>query len=551
VLSVVVPIAIRPRAESNETSGPSRFVELDRETQASALRALAAAATTYAVGYAVVFLSSWLISLAAVREFQLPPAFDAVIALGAIGCASFVAFRCRCDRCSSLAYCRLATIFLIVSSLGIAARSWRWESTFTNHAFEFGVSWLGVWIVMYASVVTLPPRQILVASLLAAATLPATATLSVLVHGTPAEFVGSPYIALARLATTVFICVGIGYACASRVFHLARSVSKAQRLGAYQLVRKIGAGGMGEVWTAKHRMLRRPAAVKLIRPDRAGANGDDGGATGLRRFEREAQATAMLSSPHSIVLYDFGTGDDGVFYYVMELLEGRDLKTLVQENGPVPAERAIHFLRAACDSLADAHHRGLIHRDVKPANLFTCRRGREFDVLKVLDFGLVRNVGESTDATTRFGGAGLTSGTPGFMAPEAILGDHAAGPRADIYGLGCVAYWLLTGQMVFSGTPVSVLVQHVKETPPAMSARSEIEVPPRLEAIVRACLAKDPDDRPGSAEELSVMLAEVAATLPPWTRERAEQWWRVNLPHLYAGSADGAFAAVESAALDP
>jgi serine/threonine-protein kinase len=247
----------------------------------------------------------------------------------------------------------------------------------------------------------------------------------------------------------------------------------------------------------------------------------------------------MLTSPHSIMLYDFGIAEDGVFYYVMEFLEGRDLKSLIRESGPVPAERAVHFLRAACDSLADAHHRGLIHRDIKPANLFTCRRGRDFDFIKVLDFGLVKSVREPGDTVTQLTGSGVTSGTPGFMAPEMVTGDAPVDGRADIYALGCVGYWLLTGHLVFDGnSPMSILIQHVKETPPAVSSRTEIEVPPRLEEIVRACLAKDPDDRPASAVELGEMLAELSATLPAWTQPRAEQWWRTHLPHLHAAPLD-------------
>jgi serine/threonine-protein kinase len=235
------------------------------------------------------------------------------------------------------------------------------------------------------------------------------------------------------------------------------------------------------------------------------------------------------------MLYDFGVTDEGVFYYVMELLEGRDLKSLVRDAGPQAPERVIHFLRAACDSLADAHHRGLIHRDIKPANLFTCRRGREFDFVKVLDFGLVKDVRGSGDMITQVTGTGITSGTPGFMAPEMVTGDGDVDHRADIYALGCVAYWLLTGQLVFDGAnAMAILVKHVKEDPPPLSSRTEIHVPPRLEEIVRACLSKRPEKRPESAEALGAMLADVARQVAPWTQERAERWWRTNLPHLHA-----------------
>ncbi len=393
-----------------------------------------------------------------------------------------------------------------------------------------------VWLVVYPSIVTLAPRQVLLGSLLAWATVPGVAILSIAVHGTPETFVGSPVVAIVRLAIPVLICVAIGYAIAYRVFCLARDVSKARRLGNYKLMEKIGSGGMGEVWSAKHKMLARPAAVKLIRPESVGRTGDSTGArTMLHRFEREAQATAMLTSPHSILLYDFGIAEDGIFYYVMELLEGRDLKSLVLGAGPQPAERVVHFLRATCDSLADAHYRGLIHRDIKPANLFTCRRGREFDFIKVLDFGLVKHVTDPGETLSQVTGDGVTSGTPGFMAPEMVTGERTVDGRADIYALGCVAYWLLTGQLVFEGkNAMAILVSHVKEEPVGVSSRTEIEVPRRLEEIVHMCLAKHPHDRPESARVLGEMLADVAATLPPWTQERAEAWWRTNLPHLHA-----------------
>jgi eukaryotic-like serine/threonine-protein kinase len=536
---VAAEFNIRAESRPSSPSDPSNFTDLDSQTQQGAFRALAAAASMYAAAYFIAFVSEWLIQVAADNRFHLPSAFEAITSLIAIAYSLLVVYRCSGSKCKACAFTPMAISYLVVSSLGISILAWGWERVVTNLQFV-GVHWVGVWIIMYASVVTLPPKRFLVASLLAWATLFGTASLSLIVHGAPADFAGSPWLAIARIAVPVLICVGIGYAIAYRVFCMARDVSKARRLGSYQLTDKIGSGGMGEVWRAKHRMLARPAAVKLIRPESLGASGDGAAArTLLRRFEREAQATAMLTSPHSIMLYDFGIAEDGVFYYVMEFLEGRDLKSLIEESGPVPAERAVHFLRAACDSLADAHHRGLIHRDIKPANLFTCRRGRDFDFIKVLDFGLVKSVRDPGDTITQLTGSGVTSGTPGFMAPEMVTGDAPVDGRADIYALGCVGYWLLTAQLVFDGnSPMSILIQHVKEQPPTVSSRTEIEVPARLEEILLACLAKDPDDRPGSAEELGEMLAELSASLPAWTQPRAEQWWRTHLPHLHAAPLD-------------
>ncbi|HXV14146.1 MAG TPA: serine/threonine-protein kinase [Candidatus Krumholzibacteria bacterium] len=533
---------IRTESQPSSQSDPSNFSDLDSQTQRGSYHGLAAAASVYAGAYFFAYVADWLTRVAADGYFHFMPAFDTVVATIAIGYASFVAYWCRRQDCEACMFTRMATVFLIVGALGIAVLHWGWERE--NLALRFSVEtvdWVGVWIVAFPAIVTLPPKQVLGASLGAAATVPAVMSASALVNGVPEEAGNLPWVTVLRYSMPVAICVGVAYASAYRVFRLARDVASARRLGSYQLKEKIGSGGMGEVWRARHMMLARPAAVKLIRPESLGKNGDSNSvSTMMRRFEREAQATAMLTSQHSIQLYDFGIADDGVFYYVMELLEGRDLKSLVHESGPVPAERAVHFLRAACDSLADAHHRGLIHRDVKPANIFTCRRGRDFDFVKVLDFGLVKTVTEPGETLTQLTGTNATSGTPGFMAPEMVTGEAPVDGRADIYALGCVAYWLLTGQLVFDGkSPMSILVQHVKEEPPTLRSRTEIEVPPRLEEIVRACLAKDPDDRPTTAQELGDTLAELAATLPPWTQARAEKWWRTNLPNLYAAPLAG------------
>lgn len=530
-------INIRTESQSTPRSDPSSFGDLDSQTQRSSFNGLAAAASIYSVAYLVAFLSDWFTQLAADGYFHFPPLFDTVVSVIAVGYSLFVAYVCRRTKCEACSFTPLAMVFLPVAALGIAMQEWGWESEGIAVNFAGGsVAWVGVWIVAFPSIVALPPKQILIASLIAAATVPAVFVTSALVHGVPPEAGSLPWVAVARNTIPVLICAGIAYAIAYRVFRLARDVSKARRLGSYQLSEKIGEGGMGEVWRAKHRMLARPAAVKLIRPESLGRNGETASvSTIMRRFEREAQATAMLTSPHSIMLYDFGIAQDGVFYYVMELLEGRDLKSLVQERGPMPAERTVHFLRAACDSLADAHDRGLIHRDIKPANLFTCRRGRDFDFIKVLDFGLVKSVTDGGATITQLTGTNATSGTPGFMAPEMVTGEAPVDGRADIYALGCVGYWLLSGLLVFNGkSPMSILVQHVKEAAPPVSTRTEIDVPPRLEEILHACLEKHPDDRPASARALGAMLADLAATLPAWTQERAESWWKTNLPHLYA-----------------
>jgi serine/threonine-protein kinase len=294
---------------------------------------------------------------------------------------------------------------------------------------------------------------------------------------------------------------------------------------------------MGEVWKAKHRLLVRPAAIKLIRKEALGSE-EQAVRTAVRRFEREAQATAALRSPHTIELYDFGVTEEGTFYYVMELLDGLDLKRLIERYGPVPAARALHILHQACHSLHDAHQAGMVHRDIKPANIFTCRQGQDFDFVKVLDFGLVAASAEADFARTQLTRDGVVSGTPAFMAPEQAVGDRAVDPRVDIYSLGCVGYWLLTGALVFEGpSPMAVLLKHAKDTPSPPSARSEVPIPPEVDRLILDCLEKDPDRRPRSVRELAARIARCQAAIGEWTSDRAEEWWRMHAPAAPAESA--------------
>jgi len=311
------------------------------------------------------------------------------------------------------------------------------------------------------------------------------------------------------------------------VYGLTVEVGRARRLGSYRLVEKLGEGGMGEVWRARHRMLARSAAIKLIRTS---VLGDPSRAfETLKRFEREARATAALRSPHTIAVYDFGLAADGVFYYVMELLEGFSLQTLVDRFGPVPPERAVRLLRQACHSLAEAHAAGLVHRDVKPANLFVCRLGLDLDFVKVLDFGLVKVQHASATGPEALTGDGGLTGTPGYMAPEIAVGAEFD-RRADIYALGCVAYWLLTGHRVFeSGNGMQIVVDHVRTPPVPPSHRAGQALPPGLEQIVMRCLEKDPARRPASAAELSREL-EALGIEALWTDARARDWWDEHPP---------------------
>lgn len=287
-------------------------------------------------------------------------------------------------------------------------------------------------------------------------------------------------------------------------------------LGHYRLIEKIGRGGMGEVWRATHLLLARPAAVKLIRTEmlEKGSRED-----AVARFQLEARAIASLSSPNTVRLYDFGVSEAGEFYYVMELLNGMDLGSLVEQFGPLPPARVVHVLRQACRSLAEAHEAGLLHRDIKPQNLFVCRLGLEYDALKVLDFGLVKWIGnEATHLTSD----NMLTGTPSAMPPERIL-NGPPDERSDLYSLGCAAYWLLTGRPVFDGDPMTTLLHHVRTEPRPPSARVASPIPAVLERAVLSCLAKDPGARPRSALDLWRLLADVDVP-EPWTSERAEQW---------------------------
>jgi serine/threonine protein kinase len=379
------------------------------------------------------------------------------------------------------------------------------------------ISWLCIWIVIFPLVVPASPRWALLAGVASAGTWP-LAYLAGQALGNPA--VPFRVLALDSLENYIAVCVAM---------FATVVIRSLQELGCYRLEEKLDHGGMGEIWRARHRMLARPVAVKLIRPELIGVKSPVEAAALVGRFQREAEATAALHSSHTVSLHDFGVTPEGAFYYVMELLEGLDLETLVRRFGPVPPERAIHLLVQACDSLAEAHAVGLVHRDVKPANIVACHWGLKWDFVKVLDFGLVKatwTMGEDDQLTSE----GAITGTPAYMAPEAALGGRDLDARVDLYGLGCVAYWLLTGERVFLGrTAVEVLMHHVKTPPVPPSERSLRPIPSDLEALVLACLAKEPDDRPPSAEWLAARFAE-CRTDEAWTPERARLWWESTAP---------------------
>jgi serine/threonine-protein kinase len=285
---------------------------------------------------------------------------------------------------------------------------------------------------------------------------------------------------------------------------------------------------MGEVYKATHRMLARPAAIKLIQPEVLAAHDRQSAGLAVARFRREAEAAAKLRSPHTVELYDFGVTEDGTLYLVMELLEGMELEELVRREGPLPQKRVIHILRQVCESLEEAHASGLVHRDIKPANIHVGPVGLRHDFVKVLDFGLVKSVAGAAGDDSMATAAGLTPGTPAYMAPEMALGETVDG-RADLYALGCVAYFLLTGRLVFEAdSAFRLIAKHMQEAPVPPSRRTELDVGPALERAILACLAKRPEDRPQSAAELDRLLAGIE--IEPWSEEEATQWWRQHQP---------------------
>jgi len=284
---------------------------------------------------------------------------------------------------------------------------------------------------------------------------------------------------------------------------------------------------MGEVWRARHRLLARPAAIKLIRPELLSGFDPDREAATVRRFLREADTAASLQCPHSVQLYDFGVTREREMYLVMELLDGITLEHLVRRFGPQPAARVTHIMEQACLSLAEAHGRGLLHRDIKPANIQLCRLGLEFDFVKVVDFGLVKPIGADASEQTMVTSPEAVTGTPAYMAPEAVSGEAPDG-RADLYSLGCVGYYLLTGSLVFPAqTPIQMILMHAQAQPEPPSARAGRTVPTGLECLVMACLAKDPNQRPRSADQLGEELRRCGTET--WSQANARDWWDQHL----------------------
>ena len=379
-------------------------------------------------------------------------------------------------------------------------------------AYARGLLLVNLGLVCRAVVVPSSPRRTLLVGLVCS-----SATVAVGQWWLAAQ-AGSTAPGAVHAAWTALWCLGavaISTLASRSIFGLREQVREAWQLGQYTLLEKIGEGGMGAVYRASHAMLRRPTAVKLLPPGEAGTER-------LIRFEREVQLTSRLTHPNTVAIFDYGRTPDGVFYYAMEYLEGLNLEDLGRHDGPQPAGRVVHVLRQVAGSLAEAHEVGLIHRDVKPANvILVAQRGGAPDVAKVVDFGLVKDLDQGSDLSRDDG----IAGTPLYLAPEAITAPGRVGARSDLYSLGCVGYFLLTGHPVFEGrNAVEVCGHHLHTRPTPPAERLGRPVPQELSALLLACLEKDPGRRPSFAGAFLAALDELS-DVPPWTNDEARAWW--------------------------
>lgn len=415
-------------------------------------------------------------------------------------------------------------VYVVLNALGVALLN-NWART-PSLEFTGQLSWNTVVILVGAMIVPTSPAKMLTTALVAASMDP-LAVWAAHLRGVPVPSVVNTLV----IFMPNYACAAVAIVPSRVVQRIGRRLRHVQDMGSYHLVELLGRGGMGEVWRAEHRLLARSAAVKLVRPELLGASTNEERRDMLQRFRREAQTTATLNSPHTIRLYDFGVTEEQTFYYVMELLAGRDLESLVREFGPVSPDRAMFLLRQAAHSLAEAHARGLVHRDITPSNIYVCRLGLDYDFVKVLDFGLVSRQDHRGIAHSLLTGAHPTTGTPAFMAPEVIL-ENAVDARADIYALGCVAYYLLTGELVFEAdSPMKMFVQHLQTTPVPPSQRSELAIPAEIDALVLACLEKDPNRRPQTIDEV-LRLIDAYRPRQAWTNQAAKAWWNLHLVDL-------------------
>jgi eukaryotic-like serine/threonine-protein kinase len=428
------------------------------------------------------------------------------IATFAIATSIALFFYLRITRRSPAFVLDLGLVYLVLTAIDLAVML-HWGSVPKGALDTLPmITWIGPVIIMTAAILPAEPWKMAVAGFLAASMDPIGMSLARAAG--VYHFEGNVSALLMHYPN--YLMAGVAVVVSGVVTRLGQQVTKARELGSYRLGQLLGRGGMGEVYLAHQRMPARPAAIKLIRSETLAGEDVRKGQLATARFRREAEAAARLKSPHTVELYDFGVTDEGRLYLVMELLEGITLDQLVRAEGPLPSARVIHILRQVCESLEEAHDAGLVHRDIKPANIHLGTVGRQHDFVKVLDFGLVKSIAGPSGEDSLASIAGLAIGTPAYMAPEMVHGEGGVDGRADLYSLGCVAYYLLTGRLVFEGdSPIQTALQHVQQPPVPPSERTSNPIPPALERLVMACLAKRPADRPQSASELGAELMEV------------------------------------------
>jgi serine/threonine-protein kinase len=523
------PWLLQPRRLASRATSAPGSDSLPDELADEAAERLRVAATVMAglwiTGLVVNHLVAPYLGLAADQVVPWPPIAD----LLAVSCIALSALVYRLAPEAARVPGRLpvlATAYQVAIGFAIGVIN-QWQPV----ALAGRLSWLCVVILIFPLLVPASPGLVLIGSLLTASMDPVGLMI--------ARARGLELPPLGLLVWTYlpnYICALLAMLPSRLIAHLGRKVRRARQFGSYRLVERIGRGGMGEVWKAEHQLFARPAAIKLI-----AAQGmlETSGRVAEERFRREAQVAAGLRSPHTIQLYDFGITRDRRLYYVMELLDGCDLESLVARYGPQPPARVAYILRQACRSLAEAHAAELVHRDIKPGNLHIGRVGLEYDFVKVLDFGLVKREGGAPEADTRLTAPEAMSGTPAYISPEMAAGEPVDG-RADIYALGCVGYYLLTGTLVFQGeNAMQLILKHIQAEPQRPSARMGRPVPAALEDLLMRCLAKAPDGRPADATTLARSLGHAGAD--DWTQDEARRWWETTFS---PAPADGAHPAI-------
>jgi len=521
-------VLLPPEPAGGSAAGPSSWLPADLWPQVRRRVGLLALLLGIAFGFDLLLhaastLVAWLQGPEGSSTTPASPPF--LIANGAAAVASLVLWRtARRERLNSSTLLSVGLVYEVVICFILAV------TIMLDHYRERGflpnLTWVPVVVILFPMMLPGPPARMLKGAIASAAMVPLAMGLLDAAGAIQTTFEAYLQASIASGFAVIFAAAG-----ARTIYGLGREIAESREMGSYHLEERLGQGGMGEVWRARHRLLARPAAIKLIRPSLT-ASPDV-----RRRFEREAQVIAGLRSPHTVDLYDFGVTTDGAFYYVMELLEGLDADRLIRQFGPIAPERAIHLLRQVCHSLSEAESRGLVHRDIKPANIFVSRYGEEHDFVKVLDFGIVKTLADEQERQPQLTQENRVPGSPAFIAPEQPEGAPIDG-RADIYATGCVGFWLLTGQTVFSAeTPMGLLVQHAGTAPPRPSSRTPAPIPEALDDLVLECLAKDPAQRPQTAGVLAQRLAAVA-TQSPWTEARARQWWVEHLEPDESPAAD-------------